>query len=351
MRVRGPRLSIQCAFAILSFLHVAAGVAYHEHEAYGTPVVLLTALARLLAESLEDRPNGLLDMRNIRDATLRSALRWRAQCLLQLVPELEMWEIVAAWSRAFHRKLRMMLVSIISITTRRNATRTVEQRLQTQSTVSTKRKRAKLHKSRPPAVGNLPCRFDDTPDRSSVPSCVRTLKWCRVHELKSVPLPTGALQNILPQHQGVESYTNWQQVEQLNRVSCWKLGRALRAGRPTVFSMGNAQRAISAWQRRRTKQCNHCPPLRVLSSFLEHSVVPTMLASPSGHIWDANSNSALPCDLRQYAALSGLLFCLPALRVAARVVTPSQMRCDGVAFDPSRPVVITVLLAYWPADR
>ena len=323
MRVRGPRLSIQCACAMLSFLHVAAGIGYHEHEVYGAPVVLLTALARLLAESLEDRPNGLLDMRNIRAATLRSALRWRAQCLLQLVPELEMWETVAAWSRAFHRKLHMMLICIISITTRRNAPRTVEQ----QSTVSTKRKTVSTkRKSRPPAVGNLPCRFDDTPDRSSVPSCVRTLKWCRVHELKRVPLPTGALQIVLPPHQGVESYTNWQQVEQLKRVSSWKLGRALRVGRPTVFTMGNAQLAISAWRGRRIKPHDHCPPLRVLSSFLEPSVVPTMLASPSGHIWDAISGT--PCDLRQYAALSGLLFCLPALRAAARVVTPSQMRCD-----------------------
>ena len=42
------------------------------------------------------------------------------------------------------------------------------------------------------------------------------------------------------------------------------------------------------------------------------------------HIWDVKLNA--PCDLRQYAALCGLLCCLPALRVAAETVTPSQMR-------------------------
>jgi hypothetical protein len=39
-----------------------------------------------------------------------------------------------------------------------------------------------------------------------------------------------------------------------------------------------------------------------------------------------HAKSNAPCDLRQYAALCGLLRCLPALRVAAETVTPSQMR-------------------------
>jgi hypothetical protein len=283
MRVRGPRISVTCAVAILSFLHVAAGVAYDEHQAYATPVALLTALARLLAASLEDQPNDLLDMRNaVRNAlSLRSALRWRAECLLKLASEVEAWEFVAARSRAFHRKLRMMFLSIVSITTRRNATHAV-QRSQTQSTASTRRKTARAPNTRPPAVGNLPCRFDDTPHRPSVPTCVRLLSWCRVHELEPVQLSTSALQNVLPEHQGVEAYNNWQQAAQLKRVSCWKLGRALRAGRPAVFSYGNALRAISAWRTQHAKSRDRCPPLRVLSSFLERTVVPTMLASPSG---------------------------------------------------------------------
>jgi hypothetical protein len=213
-----------------------------------------------------------------------------------LASEVEAWEFVAARSRAFRRKLRMMFLSIVSITTRRNATHAVQrsqtqsrrnathavQRSQTQSTASTRRKTARAPNTRPPAVGNLPCRFDDTPHRPSVPTCVRLLSWCRVHELEPVQLSTSALQNVLPEHQGVDAYNNWQQAAQLKRVSCWKLGRALWAGRPAVFSYGNALRAISAWRTQHAKSRDRCPPLRVLSSFLERTVVPTMLASPSG---------------------------------------------------------------------
>jgi len=52
--------------------------------------------------------------------------------------------------------------------------------------------------------------------------------------------------------------------------------------------------------------------------------VPTALASSNGHLWDARDGA--PLDLRQYAAVFGLLPWMQALQAAQQEVTCSQMR-------------------------
>ena len=336
-RVRGIRMSVDCAVGVVSFVCAGAGFCYADLKQHAAPNDLLVVLAQLLAASLSDGDHSLLDRRN-RSHTLRAVMRCRAESLLVITNNHQLWCVPSGWSGAFFRKLRSIWHCIVDVAIRYAITHE-RPSLQKQKhehksvkanappkTLPPKRAPCKLA-PRPPAVGNLPCRFPDTPSQETETSH----RWIRLHNTPLEYPVSDAFMALLPVHEGVELLSNWQQKAQRERVCDWDLGRALQAERPTVFLLGDATHAVHLW---RSQQGNHDsaarPPMHVISSFLvgldKHDVVPTLLASPNGHLWDAVVRPPAPCDLRQYAHLCGLSFCLNALQTAAQVVTPSQMR-------------------------
>ena len=91
--------------------------------------------------------------------------------------------------------------------------------------------------------------------------------------------------------------------------------------------VGDASQIVREWRARNGYDDEVAPTKAVRRSILPvgRYVIPTALASGSGHLWDARSG--LPLTLKQYADVLGKLPWLSALKETMNVVTPSQMRC------------------------
>ena len=293
-------MSVDCAVGVVSFVSAAAGFCYADLKQHAAPNDLLVVLAQLLAASLSDADHSLLDRRN-RSHTLRAVMRCRAERLLTITAEVQLWCVASAWSGAFFRKLRSIWHCIVDVAIGYAITHerpSLQKHKYEQKSVKAnappktlppKRASCKLA-TRPPAVGNLPCRFPDTASQEPETSH----RWIRLHNTPLECPVSDAFMALLPVHEGVDLLSNWQQKLQRERVCAWDLGRALQAGRPTVFLMGHATHAVHLWrsqQGNRNRNSAARPPKHIISSFLvglnKHDVVPTLLASPNGHLWDA----------------------------------------------------------------
>ena len=107
-------MSVDCAVGVVSFVCAGAGFCYADLKQHAAPNDLLVVLAQLLAASLSDGDHSLLDRRN-RSHTLRAVMRCRAECLLMITPEVQLWCLASGWSRAFFRKLRSIWHCIVDL--------------------------------------------------------------------------------------------------------------------------------------------------------------------------------------------------------------------------------------------
>ena len=151
------------------------------------------------------------------------------------------------------------------------------------------------------------------------------------------PPTDDALTALLPSASCSGVTTHRSQLKQLERLKGWKIQRVVDGTKAAVFQMGSAQEAISEW-RSRAAPSARVPPKAVVRSFIFTHTAPTLLASSTGHLWDARNG--LPCDLRQYAALMQLPpSVFSALQDASSSVTGPQMRCARIQL-PTDPAVV-----------
>ena len=176
--------------------------------------------------------------------------------------------------------------------------------------------------SRSAAVGSYRCAFPDTPD----PRTALVGRSSRILEYfpEMVQL-TQAIVDVIPARARPYVPVDSQGKEQLGRIQGLKLSRVLAAGSTAVFSLRTMSDA--------TRQVDGLPNRTTVTAALRTLSCPTMMSSPSGHLWVAHrplrgSLQVAPMDVAQCAALmqSGWSTESVVRMVDTGVITESQAR-------------------------
>ena len=256
--------------------------------------------------------------------TVIQILSWRAQMLQQScdAPAWQHWGQPSSWSRGFRMKAQKLLDKMRAlvpdakykhVTPRHTVAVKGNRQLKVQR-IAGQIQRADTKA----AVGALPCaiRFNDSPLQIPV-NRRRVARW-------DPPQCRAALIDLKSDETSVRLTCS--QQAQVERVQSWQLHTVLNRRRAVVFSVGVASQKVREWRAQNGYDDDVAPTKAVLKSILPSGayVIPTALASPSGHLWDARRGH--PLTIKQYAVVLGKLPWLSALQEAASVVTPSQMR-------------------------
>lgn len=176
----------------------------------------------------------------------------------------------------------------------------------------------------PPRVGALKCAFDDHWEPLQLRGPLRRpiAQWTPL-QLRPAK---GSLAALMPvrRKKWAEKASEAQQRGQRQRVQEWNLAR-WAAGCTAVYTMASVARA---WKKRQRKKVCGGPrgqlSRAVAVEAMRCELAPTATASPNGHWHDAATGR--PLQLPQFAALMGVLWCVPRLAATLAVVTASQLR-------------------------
>ena len=176
--------------------------------------------------------------------------------------------------------------------------------------------------SRSAAVGSYRCAFPDTLD----PRTALTERLPRIAE--HAPAMQGEVQavvDLIPRRAKPYVPVDAQGREQLDRIRSLKLSRVLAAGEGAVFSLRCMSDA--------TRHIQGLPGKDVVSAAMRTGICPTMLSSPSGHLWHAfrplqGSIQVAPLDVGQCAALMQSEWSAPSVErmVRENMITEVQAR-------------------------